>query len=532
MHSTVLTCLGHLRRAVAAVAGLAVVAASAAPGDFDTTFGLGFGKVIAPVGAGGLAYSAALQPDGKIVAVGGCPPTVGALYTVFCVARFESSGAPDTSFGVNGRVATLETATGGNAFSSGVAVLPDGRIVAAGTCADTAPAGLPVFCFVRYSASGVLDTTFANGGVARIAVPDRGVYTTRGLLLQPDGKFVAAAYCTLPSNGNGSICLTRVLANGTLDTTFGDGGTKVLSVLGNDRVTAISAQPDGKILAAGFCRDFTPTSATYACVVRVLSTGQLDNTFGTNNGMVIMLAAGINNNNAEYNAVAVQHDGKILIGGVCRASGNTPQQFCLIRLLPNGTADATIGSLGLVITMTATSYAEVQNISLQPDGKIVLTGNCITTANPTKLDFCSARLHDTGVLDVGYSGDGRSVTPVGTASDFVYTSLLQADGKLILAGNCNVSPSSGFCFARLEGGPYTYQNCRPDIDGDGTTTATTDGLILTRVMLGMTGPSVLSGITIPTHASRKTWYDDTSGPTPVPGIRTYLTAQCGMSIRP
>ena len=532
MHYTVLTCLRHLRWAVAAVAGLAVVAVSAAPGDFDTTFGLGFGKVIAPVGAGGLAHSAALQPDGKIVAVGGCAPTVGAQDSVFCVARFESSGAPDTSFGTNGRATTPETSATGNSAAFGVVVLPDGKIVAEGVCPDTVAVGIPAFCFARYSSTGTLDPTFGSAGITRIAVPNQNILGGRGFVRQPDGKLVAASSCTLTSGSTVyAFCVSRVLENGALDTTFGDGGTKLVPAVGVDFATALTMQPDGKLLIAGRCRDASPTATNQACVVRLLSSGQRDVAFGTN-GAVSMHAAGINNNNAEYNAVAVQHDGKILIGGVCRASVNNPQQFCLIRLLPNGTADATIGSLGLVITMTATSYAEVQNISLQPDGKIILAGNCKTTANPTKLDFCSSRLHDTGELDVGYSGDGRSVTPVGTANDFVHASLLQADGKLILAGNCNVSPSSGFCFARLEGGPYTYQNCRPDIDGDGTTTATTDGLILTRVMLGMTGPSVLSGITIPTHASRKTWYDDTSGPTPVPGIRTYLTVQCGMSIRP
>ena len=101
---------------------------------------------------------------------------------------------------------------------------------------------------------------------------------------------------------------------------------------------------------------------------------------------------------------------------------------------------------------------------------------------------------------------------------------LQPDGKILVAGYCRSSFSAPytFCIARLNPGSSGARNCTPDIDGDGRTTATIDGLIMTRVMLGLTGTAVTVGITFPAAAPRKTWS----------AIRSYLVTQCAMTLGP
>jgi hypothetical protein len=90
-----------------------------------------------------------------------------------------------------------------------------------------------------------------------------------------------------------------------------------------------------------------------------------------------------------------------------------------------------------------------------------------------------------------------------------------------IAAQC-IGVVMNICATRLSGGPFGYQSCSPDIDGDGLMTATVDALINTRVMLGLTGSAVTGGITFPADATRNSWSD----------IRTYLVTQCGMTIAP
>jgi hypothetical protein len=101
---------------------------------------------------------------------------------------------------------------------------------------------------------------------------------------------------------------------------------------------------------------------------------------------------------------------------------------------------------------------------------------------------------------------------------------LQPDGKILVAGYCksSVSAPATFCIARLNPGSSGARNCTPDIDGDGRSTATVDGLIMTRVMLGLTGTAVTGGITFPAAAPRKTWS----------AIRSYLVTHCAMTLGP
>jgi len=113
-----------------------------------------------------------------------------------------------------------------------------------------------------------------------------------------------------------------------------------------------------------------------------------------------------------------------------------------------------------------------------------------------------------GDLDTTFgAGFGMVRTAIGTGIDLGNAIALQPDGKIVVAGECWNGSGWSFCLARYQGGPFGYRNCTMDIDGDVVVLATTDALLLARTSLGMTGSAVINGISFASHATRKTWPD-------------------------
>jgi uncharacterized delta-60 repeat protein len=360
-----------------------------------------------------------------------------------------------------------------------------------------------------HAAPGDLDTTFGSGfGKVITAIGSTQDYAN-ALALQPDGKIVAAGFCDNGSNYD--FCLARYLASGALDTSFNTTG-KVITAIGtsNDVANALAVQPDGKIVVAGYCSN----GSNYDfCLARYLPTGALDTSFNSTGKVITAIGS-----NSDYaNALALQPDGKIVVAGYCY-NGST-NDFCLARYLASGALDPSFNTSGKVVTAIGSGYDYPNALALQPDGKIVAAGTC---SNGSNSDFCLARYLPTGALDTSFSTTGKVITAIGSGNDQASAVALQPDGKIVAAGYCSNGSNNDFCLARYQGGPFDARNCSMDIDGDNQTFATTDGLIATRVMLGLTGNAVLGGITFASHATRTTW----------PAIRDYLVSQCGMSIVP
>ena len=205
----------------------------------------------------------------------------------------------------------------------------------------------------------------------------------------------------------------------------------------------------------------------------------------------------------------------MLLAGYCSNGSN--DDFCAARYLANGTLDTTWNGTGTVRTAVGTNTSGAYAITLQSDGKVLLAGVC---RNGTYDDFCAARYLANGTLDTTWNGTGKVITPIGSSGDYAIAMTLQPDGKVLVAGYCSNGANDDFCAARYDGGPFGYQNCKPDLDGDGSFLATTDALINMRIALGITGPAVIGGITFAPNATRNTW----------PLIRDYLVTQCGMSL--
>ena len=312
-------------------------------GGLDPTFGTG-GLVTTDFGSTDQAFAVALQGDGKIV-------TAGRRGSDVIVARHNADGSLDTVFGSNGRVITNFGAT---EQALALVLQPDGKIVVAGRTNKPGPNGNFDFALARYESGGALDNTF---GALGLVTTDFGGSVDRAfaMALQPDGKLVVAG------DSDANFALARYNSNGSLDASFGSAGKVITSFGGIDQASAVTLQPDGKIVVAG--QTDTGISIDFA-LARYMPDGSLDGAFGSG-GRVTTNFTGSSDDVGS--AVALQSDGKIVVGGA--SNGN----FALARYTPGGTLDTAFGTAGTVTTNLGGEDA-LHALALQPDGAIVAVG--------------------------------------------------------------------------------------------------------------------------------------------------------------
>jgi len=288
-------------------------------GELDATFGSN-GRVVTSVSACSLAcgddeaHAVAIQSDGKIVVAGYYIDVSTPGVWHMAVARYNTNGALDTTFG-SGGIARTTIADGDTARA--IAIQSDGKIVVAG---ESAPiGGYADFALVRYLSNGALDNDFnctvffgtcvAGTGGKVVTAMDTGQDVARALVIQPaDGKIVVAGQSASASDLNARFALARYLINGALDTGFGTGG-KVITPVGDAAswANALALQTDGKLVAAGSA---TNSGDRNFALARYSPDGGLDTGFGS--GGIVTTDFAVDD---RAFAVALQADGKIVAAG-------------------------------------------------------------------------------------------------------------------------------------------------------------------------------------------------------------------------
>jgi uncharacterized delta-60 repeat protein len=238
------------------------------------------------------------------------------------------------------------------------------------------------------------------------------------------------------------------------DSAIGAGKRMTVISEGNDVLRAMALQPDGKVLVAGACA----VGGGYGfCAARYLSNGNLDLDFATalpvGPGRVITSFSNLDGDEAR--AVALQPDGKIVLAGQCW--NGTYYDFCALRYNSDGTLDSSFAAASpLGAGKVRTSIGLRNNLAyaalIQSDGKIVLAGQCQNAA--LAWEFCALRYNANGALDTGFAagsavGAGKLMFAIGTLGDQVRAAALQVDGKLIFSGHCYNSVNEDFCAARV-----------------------------------------------------------------------------------
>ncbi len=300
-------------------------------GVLDTTFNeTGYVNVADAPGVNSLVYhGVAIDAQGRIVAVGATDNSDG------LIARYTAEGVLDTTFNANfvsgapGYV-NAEDVPGGNDSNaySGVAIDAQGRIVVVGQT-DAPANGL----IARYTAAGVLDTTFNGTGYVNVAdAPGVNSLVYHGVAIDAQGRIVVVGV-----TGATDGLIARYTAAGLLDATFnGTGYVNVADGAGvnSDYYSGVAIDAQGRIVAVG------RTGATDGLIARYTTAGVLDTTF--NAGSVHGAPGYVNaedvlggNNSGRYVGVAIDGQGKIVAVGATDASDGL-----IARYLSNGVLDA------------------------------------------------------------------------------------------------------------------------------------------------------------------------------------------------
>jgi uncharacterized delta-60 repeat protein len=327
-------------------------------------------------------------------------------------------GILDASFDVDGKVMT-EFGTYNSAINA-LALQPDGKIIAAGATFNTA--SYFQLALTRYHSNGSLDTTFGNGGKVTSNLPGLKL-SLCSVVVQSDGKILGAGIIYNNYYDSQAI-LVRYNADGSPDSAFGTDG---MLIRDNANISAIALQPDGKILAAGFT--FENALDKDILVVRYNVDGSVDTSFG-NSGKATSSVG----NRDFANAIALQPDGKIVVAGyVYTSETGYATNYCLVRYSGDGVQDLGFGTDGMVI-IDIDESDEASSIKIQPDGKIVFSGLSSDTGSET---YILGRLMADGTLDNNF---GTAGLVSGQGAGMAKSITLQSDGKLILAGS---APNEG-----------------------------------------------------------------------------------------
>jgi uncharacterized delta-60 repeat protein len=406
-----------------------------------------------------------IQTDGRPVAAGF---TCIGNRCDFALARYLPDGGLDTSFGVDGKVVThfrgsapaASSMSFAGSFARAIAVQPDGKLVAAGVVnLGSLWTITPTWAIARYLPDGGLDRTFGLEGMVTTVMAGSYMsgYAMPTLALQPDGKLVFVAHDITGKKFNKldqfGFVLVRFLPDGRIDHTFGGNGTVKTGFPGGfASARALTVQPDGKLVAAGFA--FIDGRDRFA-LARYLPDGSLDPSFGEAGVVTTVvnfeekgrITQGFLNRGAF--ALELQRDGKLISVGASEGlNGRTV--FALVRFHPDGSLDRAFGTGGTVATDFGDGGVAFALV-LQPDDKVVVAGTSgIAGLSRTGGDwpcekFALARYLPNGTLDGSFGADGKVI---GDQCGRPMAVGVQLDGKLIVAGRTIVGELPTFTLAR------------------------------------------------------------------------------------
>ncbi|MFH1222767.1 MAG: chitobiase/beta-hexosaminidase C-terminal domain-containing protein [Pseudomonadota bacterium] len=348
-----------------------IARANATNGSIDISFDPG-------VGPNGAVNVATPQSDGKIL--------LGGVFTMYR-GTTTASNIVGASFSNGSLVSDFEVGAGANGIVYTSIVQSDDKILIGG--AFTTYNGTSISRIARINTDGSLDASFTPGtGANNIVI---------SIVPQSDDKFLIGGSFT-SYNGTAYNRITRINSDGTLDTSFTPGTGA------NNAVYSIALDADGKILISGSFTSYNGTARTR--IARINSDGTLDTSFTPGTGA-----------SSTIYTIAVQADGKILIGGAFTSYNGTARNR-IARINSDGSLDTSFNP-GTGVN------ASVQTIAAQADGDILIGGD-FTTYNGSACGYI-ARINSDGSLDAAFnSGTGASAS--------VRNILIQDDSKILIGG--------------------------------------------------------------------------------------------------
>lgn len=421
-------------------------------GSLDPTFG-DAGKVVTALAESAQAHAAAVDAAGRIVVAG--------YDSGLVVARYLPDGSLDASFGAAG-ISRFELSGDDQAYA--VAIQTDGKILVGGMASRDATG--QDFVLLRLGQDGALDAGFGDAGRVWVDFDGR-TDCVHDMLIDPSGRIVLAGDSyTYQGSAVSLFALARVNPDGSLDDgslsdstpgdSFGVGG-KTTTAIGWGVAYSVALAPDNKLVVAGQASLYSGQTGDFA-VARYNADGSLDDgsaadsTPGDSFGAVGWVVHDFGSNGGEgATGVAIQSDGKIAVAGIAAGvihpDSSMHSDFALTRFNADGSLDESFGAQGEVLTDFAGYNDEPAAMLLDAAGRLVVAGFTDPTGSGGGYDFGLARYNSDGSLDAGFGGDGRVTTDMpGSASDTAMAVAVLADGRIVTAG---ASGSGGVAYCAL-----------------------------------------------------------------------------------
>jgi uncharacterized delta-60 repeat protein len=305
---------------------------------------------------------------------------------------------------------------------------------------------------------GDLIESFGEDGLARLGIVDAYGMTTSKPVLDANGKIT---YCATRDTASGlDFVVARVNPDGTPDTSFSGDGKLTVNFGGNDdECAALVVQADGRIVVAGSTDD--GATRTFA-LARITTVGTLDTSFGTGGRQQVQFDV-YGSTFSEAHALAIQPNGRLVVAGYMRLPDGS-QNMAIVCLLPDGSYDASFNGTGRqrVEINPDGDYSRARALALDGSGRVLLAGQASKRTNDVlEADFAVARLSSDGSLDELFGDGGHTMiafdfgADTGSNHDVAYAVQPMADGRIVLAGEADVSATASFnmdmAFVRLRG---------------------------------------------------------------------------------
>jgi uncharacterized delta-60 repeat protein len=420
----------------------------------DTSFGTDGQGIIVPVAGFNQLAGIAIDPSGRIDVASSAGSSSAS--SDFLAVRFDSSGNPDSSWGVAGQVTTDVIGPSTDQAAALSITQSDGKMLVVGT--SQAAAGFPneFLVVARYNADGSLDSTFGQGGKATFAYDYRLAVnppTPTAVTVDPSGRILVTG------TSAGDFAVLRLNADGSLDASFGNGGEATVgfgTFTGNngytydsyDTAAGVVVDASGRLLLFGT----TSTNSSAFAVARLNTDGSLDTSFGSGGKTTISFGGpGVTYDTAS--GLTIDAAGCIIVAGTTSVNNSNTGSFAVSRLKPDGSLDPSFGSGGETTFSFGRGYTNsytgitshfdtVAGVAIDPEGRIVVAGDTTDQPYGGNNSFAVARLNAAdGSLDQSYGNGGEViVSNLNPISYSVQSTQLATDsaGRFALVGALEV----------------------------------------------------------------------------------------------
>lgn len=299
-----------------------------------------------------------------------------------------------------------------------ISILPDGKLLLAGASYDERLVDLFI---ARFDRSGRLDSGFGNQGIITSPIGS-GNDRVQAISVQPDGKLLVVG-----ARHNGQdldTSVSRYLLDGSLDTSFAQGGIFKISMgVGNDIANAVALQSNGSMVLVGTGHDDVGNIGYTA--IRLNAEGALDTSFG-NGGKLVLRLSGESAGQDVATQVVVDAQSRILIGGT--VLNGIQKELGLVRLVSSGARDSAFGNQGQLIIAVSEADDEPTALAVQSDAKVLVA---VSVFKSGKRGVALYRLSENGAFDEF----GEQSHAAGGSLSTVNQIRVLDDGKILLVGS-------------------------------------------------------------------------------------------------